>query len=165
MLHRGTGLRENNRTHRDARELRGRTDVVVTANCASFQHHGAAQREPEIGTRRLLSLDRQHSRFGEHQGHYFGQGQRDVVEVGRPGPPGIDRNRFGDAFIGGFLADYLWKPCDSPTGLSEKGGVANEELVVSVRLSALGDVEVITSSWLARSLSLPFTMPFTGTFW
>lgn len=30
-------------------------------------------------------------------------------------------------------------PCDSPTGLRENGGVAKEEFVVSVRLSADGD--------------------------
>lgn len=30
-------------------------------------------------------------------------------------------------------------PWLSPTGLREKGGVANDELVVSVRLSAEGD--------------------------
>lgn len=39
--------------------------------------------------------------------------------------------------------DHRWKLCDSPTGLIENGGVANEELVVSVRLSALGDADVI----------------------
>ena len=33
----------------------------------------------------------------------------------------------------------LYKPCDSPTGLNENGGVANDEFVVSVKLSADGD--------------------------
>lgn len=40
-------------------------------------------------------------------------------------------------------------PCDSPTGLSENGGVAKEEFVVSVRLSALGDGDVSTCKWAA----------------
>lgn len=42
------------------------------------------------------------------------------------------------------VRDQRWKPCDSPTGLREKGGVAKEEFVVSVRESALGEVEVMT---------------------
>uniref|UniRef100_A0A182N299 Uncharacterized protein n=1 Tax=Anopheles dirus TaxID=7168 RepID=A0A182N299_9DIPT len=44
-------------------------------------------------------------------------------------------------------------PCDSPTGLSEKGGVAKDEfvvvVVVSVRLSALGDGEASSCSMAA----------------
>lgn len=43
-----------------------------------------------------------------------------------------------------LVRDHRWKPCDSPTGDVENGGVAKDELVVvSVRESALGDVEVI----------------------
>lgn len=41
------------------------------------------------------------------------------------------------------MRDQRWKPCDSPTGEVENGGVANDELVVvSVRESALGEVDV-----------------------
>lgn len=46
------------------------------------------------------------------------------------------------------VRDHRWKPWDSPTGLREKGGVAKDELVVSVKESALGDVEVTTSRLL-----------------
>lgn len=44
--------------------------------------------------------------------------------------------------------DHRLKLCDSPTGLIENGGVANDEFVVSVKLSALGDADVITTKFV-----------------
>lgn len=54
------------------------------------------------------------------------------------------------------VRDHRWKPWDSPTGLREKGGVANEEFVVSVRESALGEVDVMTRRELVVGNLVPF---------
>lgn len=49
-----------------------------------------------------------------------------------------------------WIRVQLYSPCDSPTGLSENGGVAKDEFVVSVRLSADGDgvVAMFKLCWL-----------------
>lgn len=62
---------------------------------------------------------------------------------------------------------HRWKPWDSPTGLRENGGVAKLEfVVVSVRLSADGDVEVITSKFVGTFRGSITDSPFgCGTFW
>lgn len=46
--------------------------------------------------------------------------------------------------------DQRLKLCDSPTGLIENGGVTNDEFVVSVKLSALGDADVIITRFVDR---------------
>ena len=43
--------------------------------------------------------------------------------------------------------DHRYEPCDSPTGLSENGGVAKDEFVVSVSESALGEGDVAMCKW------------------
>lgn len=63
------------------------------------------------------------------------------------------------------VLDHLWKPWDSPTGLREKGGVANEEFVVSVKESALGEVDVMTSKLELAPRSFPLTPLSVEMFW